>query len=31
MEEGKKISCHIANVDKKKCCDECIAIMIVVD
>ncbi|WP_343207994.1 HIRAN domain-containing protein [Anaerolentibacter hominis] len=28
IEEGKKFSCHIANVDRSKGCDECISIAI---
>lgn len=28
MEEGKKLTCHIANVDMSKYCDECISVII---
>lgn len=28
MEEGRILGCHIVNVAKEKCCDECIAVVI---
>lgn len=30
IDEGREYSCYVANVDKNKCCDECIALNVTV-